>query len=748
MLLNFRSPNVCIFFSFFLAGPFLQAQSQTSTIEICVNTILIEGNRLIADVFLTSEEPLLGMQFGLEWSEEDLEFLEIVSFNEVDLPSTTGPERWFGRPPTSNIPENQIWFSWLSFGGTLSADLSEGVSIFRLAFDLKPGGSPNIEMIGIDNPSEAGILPEFTGESGIIDAFEFGTCAPKTYITGQVNLFGDTDCSNPFPTVNYIGWKVAAVSEERTIYRSVSPNGSYYIPVPLGIYDLTLIPPTDLWTPCVPSVSIEVPTLESDYTLDLGAYANRVCPLLSVDLSTPFLRRCFDNFYVCQYDNTGTERIENAYVQIIFDPWMRIDSASIPWDTREGQLFTFPVGDLEPGAGGRFKVYFNLSCEAELGITHCSEAQILPRTACKEPSSLWSGAEVEVSGSCEDEDVQFVIRNTGTSDMLQPVKYIVTEDIVMMQEEVIQLNQGATQVVSFPASGKTFRIEVQQVAYYPGESMPSATVEGCTTGESISLGIINQFPLDDADLFLDLDCKQNIGSFDPNDKQAFPQGYGINNNLLANTEIEYLIRFQNTGTDTAFTVEILDTLSPLLDPTSIRPGVSSHDYQFDLLEGGVLRFHFANILLPDSTTNEPASNGFVKFKVDQQANLSIGSVIENRAGIYFDFNEPIITNTTFHTIAEPLFSQETIVQTQELFQQSNVTVSPNPFRGITELIIKDGPNGVYQFELYDGQGRLIQHQWVEGERFQIECSGCQSGVYYYQLYTDQQRIASGKLIIE
>ncbi len=54
--------------------------------------------------------------------------------------------------------------------------------------------------------------------------------------------------------------------------------------------------------------------------------------------------------------------------------------------------------------------------------------------------------------------------------------------------------------------------------------------------------------------------------------------------------------------------------------------------------------------MPDSTTNEVESHGFIKFKVNQIPNLAEGIVLENNAGIYFDFNDPIITNTTQHTI--------------------------------------------------------------------------------------------------
>ncbi|MCI4669910.1 MAG: T9SS type A sorting domain-containing protein, partial [Bacteroidia bacterium] len=67
----------------------------------------------------------------------------------------------------------------------------------------------------------------------------------------------------------------------------------------------------------------------------------------------------------------------------------------------------------------------------------------------------------------------------------------------------------------------------------------------------------------------------------------------------------------------------------------------------------VVRFRFDPIFLPDSTTDLEGSNGFVKFGIQMMPGLPLGSTIENKAAIYFDFNAPIITNTVVHTLVEP-----------------------------------------------------------------------------------------------
>ncbi len=134
------------------------------------------------------------------------------------------------------------------------------------------------------------------------------------------------------------------------------------------------------------------------------------------------------------------------------------------------------------------------------------------------------------------------------------------------------------------------------------------------------------------------------GAYDPNDKLAVTSSGSSSSWIIdADEWIDYTIRFQNTGTDTAFNVIITDTLPPSLDPASIIRGAASHTHTWQLFGQGVLKFIFTNILLPDSNVNEPRSHGFVSFRTRPHLPISPGATIENIANIYFDFNPPVIT---------------------------------------------------------------------------------------------------------
>ncbi|MBL7951583.1 MAG: T9SS type A sorting domain-containing protein [Flavobacteriales bacterium] len=149
------------------------------------------------------------------------------------------------------------------------------------------------------------------------------------------------------------------------------------------------------------------------------------------------------------------------------------------------------------------------------------------------------------------------------------------------------------------------------------------------------------------------------GSYDPNDKLAFTSTRASDALYFIDGDewVDYTIRFQNTGTDTAFTVVVTDTLDGTLDPGSLLVGAASHPFTWELAYGNVLRFTFADILLPDSNVNEPLSHGQLTFRIAPKTPLLPGTEVRNTANIFFDFNPPIITpmsvlTAEFSTAAE------------------------------------------------------------------------------------------------
>jgi Secretion system C-terminal sorting domain len=206
----------------------------------------------------------------------------------------------------------------------------------------------------------------------------------------------------------------------------------------------------------------------------------------------------------------------------------------------------------------------------------------------------------------------------------------------------------------------------------------------------------NNYPLSGADT-LNL---QIVGSFDPNDKQVtFTNSKVAPAVIQKNTELIYTIRFQNTGNFKADFVRVVDTISNKLDMTSINMLAMSHAYEVTIKNKNVLIVDFKDINLPDSTKNERESHGFIRFSIKPKATLTDAEVIKNKAFIYFDFNDPILTNTTETRNAQKL------VKTIDL-SEPQIAIFPNPTSGRLSFPLEKSIGQEMKTEIFDVSGRL------------------------------------------
>jgi uncharacterized repeat protein (TIGR01451 family) len=219
-------------------------------------------------------------------------------------------------------------------------------------------------------------------------------------------------------------------------------------------------------------------------------------------------------------------------------------------------------------------------------------------------------------------------------------------------------------------------------------------------------------------------------AYDPNDKLALPEGVGTQNIVPLNSIADYTIRFQNTGTDTAFVVIIMDTLSSLLDHSSFEVLAASHEVNTQMDHGGIVTFTFNNILLPDSNINEPGSHGFIRYKIKPLAPVTDPTVITNTAYIYFDLNPAIVTNTTSTTYSDNLLS------VSELKGTGKIKAYPNPFSN--EVLIEFEKNVTAHAELFDYLGRTLnKYQINNTSHFKVEKQDMQPGLYLLKITTGE-----------
>ncbi len=222
------------------------------------------------------------------------------------------------------------------------------------------------------------------------------------------------------------------------------------------------------------------------------------------------------------------------------------------------------------------------------------------------------------------------------------------------------------------------------------------------------------------------ECQHNIGSFDPNDKRMFNEAGKETQRIDKGEYIYYHIRFQNSGTDTAFNVRVVDPLSSLFDLSTLEMLSASHPYVYSITDGPSLLVEFENIMLPDSNINEVASHGYFKFRVKPRAQLDYGTSIPNQAGIYFDFNAPVLTNETSLLILPA-------TRVKDPVSQLSFEVYPNPVSNLLNLHFEESNrNKIDTYEIVNLSGHIMMHSKMSDLSI-VNVAALNPGVYVLQI---------------
>ena len=227
-----------------------------------------------------------------------------------------------------------------------------------------------------------------------------------------------------------------------------------------------------------------------------------------------------------------------------------------------------------------------------------------------------------------------------------------------------------------------------------------------------------------------------VGSWDPN---ALTVNYSTLTpaQIAAGTELDYLIQFQNLGTDTAFTVVLTDTLpAHLLRLGTLYIASQSHNCRVELLGTNQLVIRFDNINLPPNAVSALGSGGFIRFRVKPRPTLTPGALIPNTAHIFFDYNAPLATNDVVTLVQSPngLVAEAEAADALRLY--------PNPTAG---RVTVGGPVGA-RLTVQDMLGRAVRTAVLSEPTMNL--TGLAPGVYVVRLATPGGAATSRKLVVE
>ena len=185
----------------------------------------------------------------------------------------------------------------------------------------------------------------------------------------------------------------------------------------------------------------------------------------------------------------------------------------------------------------------------------------------------------------------------------------------------------------------------------------------------------------------------------------------------------YVVRFENTGNSAVTSLVVKDLIDiSKFDISTLVPIDGSQTFSTIISNNATVEFIFENINLSFDNGN---NIGYVVFKIKTLANLENDAVITNVANIYFDYNEPILTNTASTSV------QNLKIQDNLLYEP--VIVYPNPVKNI--LNIQDNNQIVISsINIYNLLGQLVQTQFnSDGSIKSIDVSTLKKGLYFIRI---------------
>lgn len=234
-------------------------------------------------------------------------------------------------------------------------------------------------------------------------------------------------------------------------------------------------------------------------------------------------------------------------------------------------------------------------------------------------------------------------------------------------------------------------------------------------------------------------------SYDPNDIQANPAGLGEEHLTLKKQALEYLIRFQNMGTDKAFNIVVQNELQQEFDMSSFQVIGSSHE-MYSVVKGNQVSFHFDNIQLPDDKTDEPGSHGYILYSVKPTSGLPDNSILHNQAYIYFDYNPAIETNVAFNTLVDQLPVKAVLAVGHKL-DMGGPAIFPNPADTFVEVAWPEEANHHTHYSFINSKGQVVlQAEYNTAAVHQIDVSALPPGLYLLKAVR-ADRVINKKIIL-
>jgi hypothetical protein len=140
-----------------------------------------------------------------------------------------------------------------------------------------------------------------------------------------------------------------------------------------------------------------------------------------------------------------------------------------------------------------------------------------------------------------------------------------------------------------------------------------------------------------------------------------------------------------------------------------------------------VEFVFDNIKLKPKAISIPESMGFIKYGIKLKPGFTVGNKITNTGYIYFDYNAPIITNTTTTVGVSYPLTVKPLANSQADFK-----VAPNPT--FADVQIENAASKEqYHLQLFDCNGQLLLFKTNLMGKSTLSLSQFNDGIYLLKI---------------
>ncbi|MGH1338704.1 MAG: DUF7619 domain-containing protein [Aureispira sp.] len=607
---------------------------------------------------------------------------------------------------------------------------------------LDPGQATEGKRIREVGPQEFIMVGSYTNSRGYL--VKFGQAGPAPHqLRGHFYVEANSNCTLDTMERKLGNWILRATEQQtgQSYYANTDQNGAYQIDLPVGQYTIEGVLPNGVWVPCAPALALTASSGGRD-TADFGFSTTFSCPHLTVDVSTPYVAACDTIVYTVNYCNNGSTTAIQPVVTLQIDTSMAWLSATVPTTALPSPgYYQATLGNLAPGQCATFEFTVGVPCQIPAWEWFCVQADIMPDTLCGGQFLGWDGSSIAINSTCVGDSIIYWLYNIGAGNMSSARNYLVTEDHIMLRTGNYQLGAGDSIRLVIPVkTGATYYLQAEQDGMHPFSAFVSTGVAHCS---DVTLSTPNglpfaQYPEDDAAPTRSIDCQSIQGNDSSNYKRVAPVGFGATHLIEREVDLEYQLRFQNTTGSVLQQVILVDTLAAELSPSTLVMGASSHPYTWSLTGTGILTIIMDNIYV------DTLEWGFVKFKIAQQPNLTLGSVIYNSASISLGGRLLDGTNTTFHTIDEDFIPTNI---TKRRLNHLQWRIYPNPFNTQVTFALEEGTVPSFEVHIHDALGREVGRvQSVTGEAIQWNATALPAGVYVYQVLVKGALMGTGKIV--